>query len=111
MNRLYCKPTQTCRFGLWRTDFLKTNGFDESFKGWGHDDADIVLRLHNAGLQRKNGSWATEVYHLRHKENSLHNEQVNRRLVAQGLHTGLVRALEGVDTARVGKDAKATRLN
>lgn len=100
-----------CNLGVWSKDFLLVNGFDESFQGWGHEDADFVLRLYNAGVQRKNGFCATEVYHLWHKENSRSNEQSNRHLVTQRLHTGVIRALKGVDDALVADDVRVTRLN
>lgn len=105
------KSIKSCNFGVWRHDFLTANGFDESFQGWGHEDADMVLRLHNAGLQRKNGFCATEVYHLWHKENSRDTEQTNRNLVLQRLRTGVIRAVKGVDDALVATDVKVTRLN
>lgn len=105
------KKIRSCNFGVWRSDFLRVNGFDESFQGWGHEDADLVLRLHNAGLQRKNGFCATEVYHLWHLENSRSNESINRDLVTQRLHTGVIRAVKGVDDARVADDVVMTRLN
>ncbi len=93
------KKIRSCNFGVWRENFLQVNGFDESFEGWGHEDADLVLRLFNAGFKRKNGFCATEVYHLWHKENSRNNEQSNRQLVKQRLQTGLIRAVRGVDNA------------
>lgn len=105
------KKIRSCNFGVWRSDFFRVNGFDESFHGWGHEDADLVLRLHNAGLQRKNGFCATEVYHLWHKENSRSNELVNRYLVTQRLHTGLIRAVKGLEDARGVDGVKVTRLN
>lgn len=105
------KKIRSCNFGLWRDDFLRVNGFDESFQGWGHEDADLVLRLHNAGLQRKNGFCATEVYHLWHKENSRTNESVNRDRVNQRLKSGLVRAVRGVDEALKANDVVITSLN
>ncbi len=105
------KQIRGCNFGIWRRDFLNVNGFDESFQGWGHEDADMVLRLHNAGLQRKNGFCATEVYHLWHKENSRSDEQANRNLVLQRMRTGVIRAAKGVDGALVAQDVKVTRLN
>ena len=105
------KQIRSCNFGVWRNDFLQVNGFDESFHGWGHEDADLVLRLHNAGLQRKNGFFSTEVYHLWHLENSRSHEQVNRDLVNQRLHTGVIRAARGVDDTRVTSDVIVTRLH
>jgi GT2 family glycosyltransferase len=102
---------RSCNFGVWRKDFLRVNGFDESFEGWGHEDADLVLRLHNAGLQRKNGFCSTEVYHLWHMENSRENEMKNRDVVMQRLQTGLTRALKGVDNSFLADDVRVTKFN
>jgi glycosyltransferase involved in cell wall biosynthesis len=110
-SAFHWKKIRSCNFGVWRKDFLLVNGFDESFEGWGHEDADLVLRLHNAGLQRKNGFCATEVYHLWHKENSRNNELRNRHMVTQRLHTGVIRAVRGVDDALVTDDVRVTRFN
>lgn len=105
------KKIRSCNFGVWREDFLRVNGFDESFQGWGHEDADLVLRLHNSGVLRKNGFCATEVYHLWHKENSRSSESANRQRVFERMHTGLVRATVGIDDARLARDVTVTRLN
>jgi GT2 family glycosyltransferase len=102
---------RSCNFGVWRSDYLNVNGFDESFEGWGHEDADIVLRLHNAGVQRKNGFCATEVYHLWHPENDRVNEVANRQLVTQRLQTGLRRAVKGVSDSLAADDVRVMRLN
>jgi len=110
-SHFYWKKIRSCNFGVWHDDFLTVNGFDESFQGWGHEDADIVLRLHNAGVHRKNGFCATEVYHLWHRENSRSNEKVNRLAVTQRLQSGQIRATLGVDDARCAKDAEVERLN
>jgi len=74
---------RSCNMGVWRTDFEAVNGFDESFVGWGHEDADFVLRLHNAGVIRKNGFCATEVFHLWHPESSRAQESGNALRVRQ----------------------------
>lgn len=91
------KGIRSCNFALWRQDFVAVNGFDESFKGWGHEDADLVLRLHNLGLQRKNGHCATEVFHLWHRENDRSLELSNRRLLQDRMEQGLTRAVIGLD--------------
>jgi len=71
------KGIRSCNFSLWRSDFDKINGFDESFVGWGHEDADFVWRLQRAGCRRINGFWATEVFHLWHQEASRDCESAN----------------------------------
>ena len=49
-ERFRWKGIRSCNFAVWKDDFVRVNGFDESFEGWGHEDADLVLRLHNACL-------------------------------------------------------------
>ena len=77
------KRIRSCNMGVWRTDYKAVNGFDESFVGWGHEDADFVLRLHNNGIKRKNGFCATEVYHLWHPEERRESESRNAATVRQ----------------------------
>lgn len=84
-----------CNLAVWRADFLRVNGFDESFQGWGHEDADFVLRLSHAGIRRKNGFLATEVFHLWHAENKRDNESTNKNRVLERMKTRLVLAAKG----------------
>jgi GT2 family glycosyltransferase len=84
------KGIRSCNMGVWRKDYEAVNGFDESFVGWGHEDADFVLRLHNAGIKRKNGFCATEVYHLWHQEASRAAESANAATVKQRMHSAQV---------------------
>lgn len=91
---------RSCNFGVWRTDFMLVNGFDETFEGWGHEDADLVLRLGKLGLKRKNGFLATEVFHLWHNENLRDQESINRQKVVDRMHSGLVIAEKGINGIR-----------
>ena len=105
------KGIRSCNFGVWYRDFEGVNGFDESFCGWGHEDADLVLRLHHHGLRRKNGFFATEVFHLWHQENSRAHEARNRDRVRQRMQGGLVRAEEGLAELGSGLAATVAELN
>jgi GT2 family glycosyltransferase len=101
---------RSCNMGVWRTDYEAINGFDESFVGWGHEDADFVLRLHHAGLIRKNGFCATEVFHLWHKESSREQESGNAQRVRDRVGTGLVQATLGYKQSMGGVEMVVTRL-
>jgi glycosyltransferase involved in cell wall biosynthesis len=101
---------RSCNFAVWRSDFEAIDGFDESFVGWGHEDADFVLRLHHAGVARKNGYFATEVFHLWHPEASRNKESQNARIVKERAQTGIVRAALGYSRTRVNDDAVITRM-
>lgn len=100
-----------CNLAMWAADYAAVNGCDESFSGWGHEDADLVLRLHNQGLVRTNGHLATEVFHLWHPENSRAQEAANRARVTERIAQGLRRASTGLDEARLANDVVHTPLN
>ena len=104
------KGIRSCNMGVWKSDFEKVDGFDESFVGWGHEDADFVLRLHNAGIVRKNGFCATEVFHLWHRESSRNQESHNAKLVTERAKTQISKATLGYSQARVNDDVVITRL-
>jgi len=86
---------KSCNLAVWRSDLEKVNGFDESFTGWGHEDSDLVVRLFHAGVKRKDGAFATEVFHLWHREAQRDQESSNRQVV-------LERAADKVTQATVG---------
>lgn len=104
------KGIRSCNMGVWRSDFERVDGFDESFVGWGHEDADFVLRLHHAGVARKNGFCATEVYHLWHKEAARDQASQNARTVHERAQTGIVRAASGYAQERPNDDVVISRL-
>lgn len=96
---------RTCNLALWRADFDAVNGFDEAFQGWGHEDADLAIRLLHAGVRRKDGRFATAVLHLWHRENDRSKLLENERRLAEILASDRRRALVGIDSydpVRVG---------
>jgi predicted glycosyltransferase involved in capsule biosynthesis len=70
---------------VWREDLLAINGFDESFEGWGHEDADLVVRLFHLGRRRKQGHFAVPVLHLWHHQNDRSKEAANWARLHQAL--------------------------
>lgn len=100
---------RSCNMAVWKHDFESVDGFDETFVGWGHEDADFVLRLHNLGLARKNGFCATEVFHLWHREASRTQESANACTVAQRATTNIVRSTLGYARLRDNDDGVVTR--
>lgn len=92
------RGARTCNLALWRDDFVRINGFDEDYAGWGHEDADLAVRLMRAGVLRKDGRHAVPVLHLWHAENPRDNEALNReRLQAVLEEQRPMRAQRGVD--------------
>ena len=60
------EDAQTANLGVWREDFLRVDGLDESYNTWGCEDSDLVIRLINSGKYRKEGRYAMPVVHLWH---------------------------------------------
>jgi glycosyltransferase involved in cell wall biosynthesis len=92
---------RSCNLGVWRDDFVRANGFDETFEGWGHEDADLVLRLSHLGVKRKNGFLATEVFHLWHRESPRGNALANQQKVIDRMQTKQIRAEKGLAELQV----------
>ncbi len=59
---------RSCNLAIWRADLDTVDGFDADYRGWGKEDSDIIVRLLHAGLRRKDGTFATGVLHLWHRE-------------------------------------------
>ncbi|MGL4594539.1 MAG: glycosyltransferase family 2 protein [Thermoguttaceae bacterium] len=57
-------------FSLWREDIFRINGFDEWFVGYGGEDADIAIRLENAGIHKIRMVHLGMAYHFAHVHNS-----------------------------------------
>lgn len=109
--RFRWKGIRSCNFGLAWHDFEAVNGFDEIFSGWGHEDADLVLRLHHHGARRKNGFLGTEVYHLWHREHSRDAEGTNRGRVTARMESGIIRSERGLAQALHRPETIVTELN
>ena len=95
-RRFTWRRIKSCNLAVWRSDLDLVNGFDESFLGWGHEDSDLVVRLFNAGVMRKDGAYATEVLHLWHRENARDQETSNRATVLQRARDRTVLAVKGL---------------
>jgi len=59
---------RSCNLAVWRSDLERVDGFDASFRGWGREDSDLLIRLLHSGVRRKDGRFATGVIHLWHDE-------------------------------------------
>lgn len=55
-----------CHFSLFREDLERVNGFDEQFVGWGLEDDDLALRLHQAGIEGQSLIREARALHLWH---------------------------------------------
>lgn len=95
-NSFSWRRIKSCNLAVWRSDLERVNGFDESFTGWGHEDSDLVVRLFHAGIKRKDGAFATEVFHLWHREAQRDQESSNRQVVLERAANKITQATVGL---------------
>lgn len=101
-RRFTWRRIKSCNLGVWRSDLELVNGFDESFLGWGHEDSDLVVRLFNAGVNRKDGAFATEVFHLWHREAKRDQATSNKQVVMERAANKTVLATQGLNSRSTG---------
>lgn len=100
LRKIHTKKWQgakTCNLAIWKKDFMAVNGLDEAFEGWGHEDAELVVRLMRHGILRKSGRNGPLVFHLYHKEASRQKEEDNLQRLAETLRNNHTQALQGVN--------------
>jgi glycosyltransferase involved in cell wall biosynthesis len=88
---------KTCNLAAWRADLVAVNGFDETYQGWGHEDADLAVRLIRQGILRKDGRFAATVFHLWHSEQDRGREADNQRRLQAVLAGDHIRARQGLE--------------
>lgn len=100
IRRRVWQGARSCNLAIWRADLDRVDGFDADYTGWGKEDSDIIVRLLHAGLCRKDGTFATGVLHLWHKEADRSQLRENELKLA-GLTAGdRIRAQQGLSTLR-----------
>ena len=89
---------RTCNLAVARADLDRVDGFDASYNGWGLEDSDLAIRLIHAGVKRKDGRFATGVFHLWHRENDRASLSANQARLDEVMNGDRVRALRGLST-------------
>lgn len=101
---------KTCNLALARSDIERVDGFDSTYVGWGLEDSDLVVRLYHAGVQRKEGRFATGVLHLWHAQSDRSQLSANQTRLHDAIRTDRVRALRGLSS--LGNEGETpTRVN
>ena len=86
-----------CNLGVWRNDIVAVNGFDESFVGWGREDADLANRLYHLGLTRKFVYGRAILFHLNHPTAPRNRVAENQSLLERSMAEKRIRAHKGLD--------------
>lgn len=86
-----------CNMSFWKEDFIKINGYDETFEGWGCEDYDLANRLQRSGLQKRYLKFAGIVYHLWHEDKHMYNFENNQAYERVQNEKQVVRCDKGID--------------
>ena len=101
---------RSCNLAIWREDLDRVDGFDADYSGWGKEDSDIIVRLLHAGLRRKDGTFATGVLHLWHRDADRSQLSENERKLAGVAAGDRIRAREGL-SALQGESSVTTTVS
>ena len=87
---------KTCSFGVFRSDVMAVNGFNEDFTGWGREDSDFAARLFKYGLRRKEHLFSAICFHLWHPGQPRESLSKNEALLAATLSGEEYRCKRGI---------------
>jgi glycosyltransferase involved in cell wall biosynthesis len=89
--------TRGCNMSCWRDDIVRVNGYDEDLEGWGREDTELVARLMNSGVRRRNLKFAAVSYHLHHRSRPTDSDPANFERVLNVVRDGITRCEHGID--------------
>lgn len=84
-----------CNCSFWRLDFVKVNGYNNRFKGWGHEDIELAARFVNAGLSQKKIKMRAVCYHLYHTVAERCSVETNYRFYEDCVRSGSTFCING----------------
>ncbi len=87
----------TCNLAAWKSDLIDINGFDESFTGWGLEDSDLVIRLINSDVLRKEGRYSTAVFHLWHPQVDQSALETNKKHLEHSINNHITHIFNGIN--------------
>lgn len=93
-----------CNMSFFREDFIRINGYDEFYEGWGGEDVDLGNRLLNGGCKKRYLKFAGIVYHLWHEDKFMYNKTENFRHMRMMDEQKIVRCEDGVDKYLLNKE-------
>ncbi|SEN89640.1 N-terminal domain of galactosyltransferase [bacterium A37T11] len=88
-----------CNMSFWRTDLLAVNGYNADMKGWGREDAELAIRLINAGIRKRFLKFMAIAYHLYHPENSRDDKDYHDGLLQKTIDQRLCWTKNGIQTS------------
>ena len=96
-SSVFSSKYRGCNTSYFRNDFIKVNGYNEDFTGWGREDSELALRFLNAGLVGRRLRYKGIVFHIYHLEKSKDRVAINDSIEANTIKNKVVWCERGVD--------------
>lgn len=100
-------------FAIHKDTFIKVNGFDEKYKGWGNEDDDLGNRLYAADIIGYNPFWNEFPIHMFHESNHDGGERVNEKYYAEQkkvISSGIYQCENGYNNPFDSDEVRITEL-
>lgn len=91
---------KSCNLAIWRDDFVRVNGFDEAFEGWGPEDKELALRLRHSGIRRQTLLFGGIAVHLHHPASARDALAANLARLEATRRVQRIRCERGLDSHR-----------
>jgi len=96
-NAEFSSKFRGCNTSYFKKDFIAVNGYNEDITGWGREDSELVLRMHNNGLQARRLRYRGIVFHIYHNEKSRDRFEINDTIEQKTINQNIKWAKNGVD--------------
>ncbi|MEM5539552.1 glycosyltransferase family 2 protein [Olleya sp. AS48] len=96
-NAEFSSKFRGCNTSYFKKDFIAVNGYNEDITGWGREDSELVLRMHNNGLQARRLRYRGIVFHIYHNEKSRDRFEINDTIEQKTIAQSIKWAKNGVD--------------
>ncbi|RLJ62393.1 hypothetical protein CLV86_1997 [Lacinutrix venerupis] len=93
----FSKKFRGCNTSFFKSDFISVNGYNEAITGWGREDSELMLRMHNKGVKAKRLRYTGVVFHIWHKEKSKGRLKTNDSIEQETVNNIITWAKNGVD--------------
>ena len=86
-----------CNMAFWRNDLIRVNGYDEDFKGWGFEDAELCIRLNNSEIHQRCMKFRGVAFHLHHNQAERSGCNSNEQRYKDSIRCHRTRCEKGLD--------------
>ena len=93
----FSKKFRGCNTSFFKSDFIAVNGYNEDITGWGREDSELMLRMHNKGVKARRLRYRGIVFHIWHEEKSKARVEANNYIEEQTINNKITWTANGVD--------------